>query len=72
MAELKAKFLRSAPTEQHVRLDEVLEEEKSRVRSGRAAHILRMCHRLVVSLAHAWLKRAKGNKTHCRKSARDF
>jgi len=56
----------------HYRLDEVLEEDKSRVRSGRAAQILGMCRRLVVSLACAWLKRAKGNQKHCRKSTRDF
>jgi predicted transposase YbfD/YdcC len=56
----------------HYRLDEVLKEDESRVRSGPAAHILGMCRRLAVSLACAWLQRAKGDKKHCRKSTRDF
>ena len=56
----------------HYRLDEVLEEDKSRVRGGRAAHILGMCRRLAVSLACAWLQQAKAGKKHCRKSTRDF
>lgn len=56
----------------HYRLDEVLDEDESRVRGGRAAHILGMCRRLAVSLACEWLRRAKANKEHCRKSTRDF
>jgi hypothetical protein len=56
----------------HTRLDAVLDEDESRVRGGRAAHILGMCRRLAVSFACAWLRRAKGNKQHCRKSTRDF
>ena len=56
----------------HYRLDAVLKEDESRVRSGPAAHILGMCRRLAVSLACAWLQRAKGDKKHCRKSTRDF
>jgi len=56
----------------HYRLDEVLKEDEGRVRGGRAAHILGMCRRLAVSLACAWLRQAKGNKKHCRKSTRDF
>lgn len=54
------------------RLDEVLEEDKRRVRHGRAAHIPGMCRRLAVSLACAWRKVAKADKPHCRKSTRDF
>lgn len=56
----------------HYRLDEVLKEDESRVRSGPAAQILGMCRRLAVSLACAWLKRAKADRKHCRKSTRDF
>lgn len=56
----------------HYRLDEVLKEDESRVRGGRAAHILGMCRRVAVSLGCAWLQRAKGNKKHSRKSTRDF
>jgi hypothetical protein len=57
---------------QHYRLDAVLKEDESRVRGGRAAHILGMCRRLAVSLACAWLQRVKGTKKHSRKSTRDF
>ena len=56
----------------HYRLDEMLKEDESRVRGGPAAHILGMCRRLAVSLACAWLMRAKGTKKHSRKSTRDF
>lgn len=56
----------------HYRLDEVLKEDESRVRRGRAAHILGMCRRVAVSLACAWLQRAKANQPHSRKSTRDF
>lgn len=56
----------------HYRLDEVLKEDESRVRGGGAAHILGMCRRVAVSLACEWLRTAKGNKKHCRKSTRDF
>lgn len=56
----------------HYRLDEVLDEDESRVRRGRAAHILGMCRRLAVSFACAWLRRAKEGKKHSRKSTRDF
>ena len=57
---------------QHYRLDTVLDEDESRVRGGRAAHILGMCRRLAVGLACEWLRRAKGTKKNCRKSTRDF
>jgi len=40
----------------HTRLDEVLEEDKSRVRCPKAAHILGMFRRLCVSLAIHWIK----------------
>lgn len=56
----------------HTRLDAVLAEDKSRVRRGRAAHLLGMCRRLAVSFACEWLRRAKGNKRPGRKSTRDF
>lgn len=56
----------------HYRLDEVLEEDKSRVREGNAAHVLGMCRRLAVSFACVWLHREKGKKKYSRKSTRDF
>jgi len=56
----------------HYRLDDVLKEDESRVRGGRAAQILGMCRRVAVSIACEWLRKAKGNKKHCRKSTRDF
>lgn len=54
----------------HYRLDDALDEDRSRVRSPRAARILGMCRRLTVSLACAWLKQAQ--KKNCRLSTRDF
>ena len=54
----------------HYRLDEVLEEDRSRVRSPRAAHVLGLFRRLTVSLAIAWLAARK--KRHPRTSTRDF
>ena len=56
----------------HYRLDEVWQEDASRVRRGRAAHVLGLCRRLAVSLACAWLRAAQGAQRHCRKSTRDF
>ena len=56
----------------HYRLDEVLDEEESRIRGGRAAHLLGRCRRLVVGFACEWLRKAKGTKKNCRKSTRDF
>jgi len=56
----------------HNRLDEVLQEDKSRVRSGPAACILGMCRRLVVGFTCEWLRREKGTKKHSRKSTRSF
>lgn len=54
----------------HYRLDDTLEEDHSRVRSPRAARVLGMCRRLVVSFACAWLKEAQ--KENPRLSTRDF
>lgn len=56
----------------HYRLDDVLEEDKSRVCGGNAAHVLGMCRRLAVSFACVWLQREKGKKKYSRKSTRDF
>lgn len=56
----------------HNRLDEVLDEDNSRVRAGPAAAILGMCRRLVVGFACEWLRREKGRKKHSRKSTRSF
>lgn len=54
----------------HYRLDDTLKEDHSRVRSPRAARVLGMCRRLVVSFACAWLEEAQ--KQNCRLSTRDF
>ena len=54
----------------HYRLDDTLAEDQSRVRSPRAARILGMCRRMVVSFACAWLKNAQ--QQNCRLSTRDF
>jgi hypothetical protein len=54
----------------HYRLDDTLAEDQSRVRSPRAARVLGMCRRLVVSFACAWLKEAQ--KENGRLSTRDF
>ncbi len=54
----------------HYRLDEVLDEDRSRVRTPKAAHVLGMFRRLVVSLAIAWT--AERKKKHKRTSTRDL
>lgn len=54
----------------HYRLDDTLEEDESRVRSPRAARVLGMCRRLVVSFVCTWLKEAQ--KQNSRLSTRDF
>lgn len=56
----------------HNRLDEVLAEDKSRVRTGPAACILGMCRRLAVGFACEWLRREKGQNKNSRKSTRSF
>ena len=56
----------------HYRLDEVLDEDESRVRGGRAAHLMGRCRRLVVGFACEWLRKAKGTKKNCRKGTHDF
>ena len=52
----------------HYRLDEVLDEDRSRVRSPKAAHILGMLRRLCVSLAIHWLRTMKRKRA----TTRDF
>jgi predicted transposase YbfD/YdcC len=54
----------------HYRLDEVLDEDRSRIRTPKAAHVLGMFRRLAVSLTIPWLGQKK--KTHRRASTRDF
>lgn len=54
----------------HYRLDDTLEEDRSRVRLAKAARVLGMCRRLAVSFANTWLREAK--KTNVRLSTRDF
>jgi len=54
----------------HYRLDDTLAEDQSRVRSPRAARVLGMCRRLVVSFACDWLKEAQ--QENGRLSTRDF
>ncbi len=54
----------------HYRLDEVLDEDRSRVRTPKAAHVLGMFRRLAVSLTIPWLAQRK--QTRRRASTRDF
>jgi hypothetical protein len=54
----------------HCQLDEVLEEDRSRVRTPRAAHVLGLFRRLSISFAIPWL--AERQKTLRRASTRDF
>ena len=54
----------------HYRLDEVLEEDRSRVRTPRAAHVLGLFRRLTVSFALPWL--AAHQQHRKRSSTRDF
>jgi hypothetical protein len=52
------------------RLDEVLEEDRSRVRTPRAAHVLSLFRRVTLSFAIPWLAAKK--KKRPRTSTRDF
>jgi hypothetical protein len=54
----------------HYRLDEVLDEDRSRVRTPRAAHVLGMFRRLSVSFAIPWLRQRQ--RARQRTSTRDF
>ena len=54
----------------HQRLDETLDEDRSRVRTPHAAHALGLFRRLVVSVGHVWLERARKKKS--RASLRTF
>jgi len=54
----------------HYRLDEVLDEDRSRVRTPKAAHVLGMFRRLAVSMAIPWLQKKK--RVRSRASSRDF
>lgn len=54
----------------HYRLDDVLDEDRSRVRKPKSAHVLGMFRRLAVSLAISWLE--KKRQTRKRASTRDF
>lgn len=54
----------------HYRLDEVLDEDRSRVRNPNAALVLGMFRRVVVSFAIPWSE--KKQKTNKRTSTRDF
>jgi predicted transposase YbfD/YdcC len=54
----------------HYRLDEVLDEDRSRITTPKAAHVLGMFRRLVLSLAISWTAQRK--KTLKRTSTRDF
>lgn len=50
----------------HTRLDEVLEEDKSRVRNPKIAHVLGMFRRVCVSLAIHWCRALKGKRLSTR------
>jgi predicted transposase YbfD/YdcC len=69
LAALKRAYWRIEST-LHYRLDEVLEEDRSRVRTPRAAQVLGMFRRLTVSFAVPWLSAKQA--THQRTSTRDF
>ncbi len=57
-------------SELHYRLDEVMDEDRSRVRSPKAAHVLGMFRRLAISFAIPWIKKRKTKRK--RTSSRDF
>jgi len=50
----------------HYRLDNVLDEDRSRVRNPRAAHVLGMFRRVCVSLAIHWCRSLKGKRLSTR------
>jgi predicted transposase YbfD/YdcC len=54
----------------HSRLDQILDEDRSRVRTPKAAHVLGMFRRLAVSFAIAWT--TERQKKRKRTSTRDF
>jgi len=54
----------------HYRLDDVLQEDRSRVRNPNAAMVLGMFRRVVVSLAIPWCERKR--EKNQRSSTRDF
>ena len=54
----------------HYRLDEVLDEDRSRVRTPKAAHVLGMFRRLAVSFAIPWINQRQTKRK--RTSMRDF
>jgi predicted transposase YbfD/YdcC len=54
----------------HSRLDQILDEDRSRVRIPKAAHVLGMFRRLAVSFAIAWT--TEKQKKRKRTSTRDF
>jgi predicted transposase YbfD/YdcC len=56
----------------HQRLDVVLDEDRSRVRTPKSAFILGMFRRLALSVAIPWIERKKTQKGHKRTSTRDF
>ncbi len=60
----------SIESDLHYRLDEVLDEDRSRVRTPKAAFVLGMLRRLTVSFAISWIAQRK--KTRQRTSTRDF
>ncbi len=60
----------SIESEFHYRLDEILDEDRSRVRTPKAALVLGMFRRLVLSFAIPWI--AGKQRTHKRTSTRDF
>jgi hypothetical protein len=54
----------------HYRLDDTFDEDRSRVRTPKSAHVLGMFRRLAVSIALPWVKEKK--QTRKRTSTRDF
>jgi predicted transposase YbfD/YdcC len=62
----------SIESDLHYRLDEVLDEDRSRVRTPKSAFILGMFRRLTLSFAIPWIAHKKTQKGHKRTSTRDF
>lgn len=60
----------SIESDLHYRLDEVMDEDRSRVRTPRAAQVLGMFRRLAISFAIPWIEQKK--KKRKRISTRDF
>jgi hypothetical protein len=62
----------SIESDLHYRLDEVLDEDRSRVRNPKSAFVPGMFRRLTISFAIPWTAQRKTLKGHKRTSTRNF